>query len=155
MYLVTVSHSLKNRTKCFWSQRHVGSNYLPNYNFSKNLSPICLLSCCSSMESIVENIQSLLNFLFMSKTMSLNAYKTSLKCTSQRLCSKLTSTHDGLDPTDLCTWFLHIIHHGIFLTLSTPGRILRLLRDLGQYLTQILTYLWQRKCLFSESFLPR
>lgn len=46
-----------------------------------------------------------------------------VKCISGGLCSKHASEHDGLDPTDLCTYFSRIIHHGVFLALSTPGRI--------------------------------
>lgn len=42
--------------------------------------------------------------------MSLNTYRTSLKCMSWGLCSKPASLHDGLDPTDLGTCFSHFIH---------------------------------------------
>lgn len=78
--------------------------YLPNYNFCKNLSLVCLLICCYPVgESCGKGLESLLYFLFIKSPVSLNAYQTPLKCISWRLCSKHAPMHDGLDPTDLCT----------------------------------------------------
>lgn len=129
IHLVIVLHGLQNM---FWSQRPLGSNICPTIVFVR----ACLvgwLTCCSPVgESCGNSLESPIVCFY--KEACLNAYKTSLKCISWRVCSKHATAHEGLGPIGLCTWF-HVIH-SIFRTLSVPRRIVRLLRDWGWHLIQ-------------------
>ena len=114
-------HHMAFKNKMVLKSKTCAFKYLPSDKFCKNVSLIRLLTCCSPKgESCGRHLENLLKFLFVRKTLSLNACKTSLTFLGGSAANMLS--HDGWDPTDLGTWLSHIVRRSICLTLSTPGR---------------------------------